>query len=172
SEGLAACADVLTKWGGHSKAAGFTLPEEDISSLESIINAYALRRSTEELLLPTIEIEALVKFSTIDFQLYVELRRMEPFGLGNPRPLFATKSVHLADKPYVLKDKHLKLVLRDADGYKHWALWWNGVEKLKEKGIDVYKLESSAIDVAYRLDTRDFGSQIRIQLLIEDMRIS
>jgi len=172
SEGLAACADVLTKWGGHSKAAGFTLPEKDICSLESIINAYALRRFAEELFVPTIEIEAAVKFSTIDFQLYVELRKMEPFGLGNPRPLFVTRSVHLADKPYVLKDKHLKLVLRDADGYKHWAIWWNGVEKLEEKGIDVCELESSAIDVAYRLDTRDFGSQIKIQLLIEDIRIS
>jgi len=172
SEGLAACADVLTKWGGHSKAAGLTLPEKDISALESIINAYALRRFAEELLLPTIEIEAVVKFSTIDFQLYVELKKMEPFGLGNPRPLFMTRSVNLVDRPYILKDKHLKLVLRDADGHKHWAIWWNGVEKLKEKGIDVCKLESSAIDVAYRLDTRDFGSQIKIQLLIEDIRIS
>ena len=62
-----------------------------------------------------------------------DLKPLEPFGAGNPKPIFVTKDLSLINEPFVMKEKHLKLKLRDNENRQFEAVWWDGVEKIKAR---------------------------------------
>lgn len=169
--GLEACSEILAKYGGHAKAAGFTLGATDIQTLDELINAHAADKILDEHMTPKLDVEAWVRFSSIDFELCQQIKRLEPFGLGNPRPIIATKCVRFASQPSVLKEKHLKGRLKDETGGEFEAVWWNGVNELIERGVSLEKLYQSTFDVAYEIETRVWRDLVKIQLSIKDIRL-
>jgi single-stranded-DNA-specific exonuclease len=166
--GLDSCCDLFEKFGGHAAACGFTIKEENIDVLRKKLNEHAANTLTEEDLTPQIKIDAQVSSSTLSLGLIDELKRLEPFWAGNPKPIFATKDLFLLDEPYVMKEKHLKMRLADAGGKPFEAVWWDGVEKSKGQTLK----PKSRIELAYTPEANRWQGNTRLQLVVEDLKIS
>jgi single-stranded-DNA-specific exonuclease len=114
-----------------------------------------------------LEVDAELDSAAITRELADELKRLEPFGVGWPCPVFATRDFRIARDPQVLKGRHLKFQLAGADGRQHTALWWNSVETLAATPP-----AGRRIELAYRIETDTWRDETRLQLIVEDMRIS
>src|SRR4249919_470226 len=106
---LESCHDLFTRFGGHAHAVGFAMPSQAVPILKQRLNDYAQTRLTPEDLLPQFSIDAEIPLSSVTPDLLRNLGRLEPFGHGNPEPVFASHGVSLLLPPRILKDKHIKL---------------------------------------------------------------
>src|SRR5437762_1474215 len=119
-DGLTTCRDLLDKFGGHSHAAGLAIRRECIPEFRRRLNEHAASCLTEEDLTPALNIDAEVAARALGFQLSQELGALEPFGAGNPRPLFVTRGLRVLSEPQIIKERHLKLrVAGDKIGRAH-----------------------------------------------------
>jgi single-stranded-DNA-specific exonuclease len=160
------CSELFEKFGGHAAACGFTIKLENIEALREKLNAYAAGLFSEDDLIPTLRIDAVVSTETLNLEIVRELKRLEPFGAGNPKPKFLTKDLFLLDEPFVMKEKHLKLKLTDGKGRKFEAVWWDGVEKSKGRTL----VPKNRIELAYTPETNTWQGNTRLQLVVEDLR--
>jgi single-stranded-DNA-specific exonuclease len=103
---------------------------------------------------------------SLSVDLVRQLKVMEPFGQGNPRPVFVTRDLTLIEEPLIMKEKHLKLKLRDAENRKFEAVWWSGVELAEEKDLQVGK----KLEIAYSPEINSWNGNQRLQLVVEDIR--
>jgi single-stranded-DNA-specific exonuclease len=165
--GLTECADLFEKFGGHSHAAGITIKAERIDEFRRRLNAHAALRLTDEDLQPYISIDAKLPAEAITFELANQLRALEPFGAGNPRPVFLTRNLRLLSEPLVMKDRHFKLRLAGSEGRPLETVWWDGVERT-ERTPSV----NSRIEMAYTIETNTWNNEVRLQLCVEDLRMS
>jgi single-stranded-DNA-specific exonuclease len=85
--GLDECADLFEKFGGHSHAAGLTIKREHIAALRQRLNEHAARCLSEEDLQPVLHIDAEIEPEFVTLRLAGELQQLEPFGVGNRRPV-------------------------------------------------------------------------------------
>lgn len=107
--GLKRCGDLLLSFGGHRQAAGLKLRASDVDTFREAVEK-AVSGDVEDFT-PTLNIEAEVGLKDISFGLVEELRRLEPFGFGNPEPVLASRGLE-AMNPRVVGANHLKLRLR------------------------------------------------------------
>ncbi len=168
-QGLDSCGDLMKQYGGHAAAAGMTISAENINDLREKLNAHAAKTLTAEDLIPEIRIDAEVSSKTMDLSIVEELKRLEPFGAGNPKPIFATKDLFLTQEPWVMKEKHLKLKLADANGKRFEAVWWDGVEKQTSKGQTL--APKTRIELAYTPEANSWQGNTRLQLVVEDLKV-
>jgi single-stranded-DNA-specific exonuclease len=166
--GLESCSNLFEKFGGHAAACGFTIKEENIDELRIKLNNHASQHLTDEDLTPEVRIDAAVSSQTLDLSLVEELKQLEPFGAGNPKPVFVTKDLILSDEPFVMKEKHLKLKLRDSRGKQFEAVWWDGVDKSSEQTLRA----NSSIEIAYTPEANSWNNNTRLQLVVEDLKVS
>lgn len=156
---LEQCSNTLIQFGGHSAAAGVTIYEDKIPEFEdrfeSIISNYDFDAGEP------LEIDSIVKFSEINMSLILDIEKMEPFGKGNPYPIFISKNVKIESKK-VLKDKHLEMYLSQ-DNYKIRAIWFN----FNKSNIDIEN-----IDVVFTLQRDTFRGNNNINLNIIDIEYS
>ena len=160
--------ELFEKFGGHAAACGFTIKQENIETLCEKLNEHARQHLSDDDLIPEINIDATVSSQSLNLELVESLKMLEPFGQGNRKPIFATKDLILVDEPFVMKEKHLKLKLRDAQGKYFEAVWWDGVEKSKEQTLT----PNSSIEVAYTPEANAWKGNIRLQLVVADIRPS
>ena len=166
-DALEHCAELFEKFGGHAAACGFTIKRENIEPLREKLNRHAAEKLSEEDLIPEIRIDAVVSSKTLSLDTVYELKQLEPFGAGNPKPKFVTRDLFLVDEPYVMKEKHLKLRLADRDAKQFEAVWWDGVEKSKGRTLKA----KSRIELAYTPEANTWNGNTRLQLVVEDLRI-
>ena len=86
--------------------------------------------------------------------------------MGNPKPVFATKDLTLQDTPFVMKEKHLKLKLKDAENRQFEAVWWDGVEKSKSHNLK----PNARLEIAYTPEANTWKGNTRLQLVVQDVR--
>jgi single-stranded-DNA-specific exonuclease len=163
---LDSCVELFEKHGGHAAACGFTIKRENIDLLRRKLNEHARANLTEEDLTPEIQIDALVSSQTLNLDVVQELKCLEPFGIGNRKPVFATKDLYLVDEPYVMKEKHLKMRLTDKTRKQFEAVWWDGVEKSKGQTLK----PKTGIEIAYTPEANTWNGNTRLQLVIEDLK--
>jgi single-stranded-DNA-specific exonuclease len=108
---LESCAPLFTRFGGHAHAVGFSMPAANLPELCSRLNTYARSRLTLADFEPVLDLDAELPFDEITHDLFQALRRLEPFGMGNPEPVFAARNLRLMAPPRVIKEKHVKLKL-------------------------------------------------------------
>lgn len=114
---LSRIAGNLIKWGGHERAAGVTLALEELPGFARAMQEMGEADLTPEQLQASLRIDAALEPSDLDARLVQELKKLEPCGEGNPRPVFSFLGVRLSEPPRVLKERHLKLrVRRDGAG--------------------------------------------------------
>jgi single-stranded-DNA-specific exonuclease len=163
--GLTECADLFEKFGGHSHAAGIAIRADRIEEFRRRLNEHAASRLTAEDLEPQVHIDLELAPETVTFGFARELDALEPFGAGNPRPVFVTRNLRCLSEPTVIKDRHLKLRLAGPQNRPLEAVWWNCIEG------ETPQLQGS-IEVAYTLETSAWNGDFRMQLNILDLRLS
>ncbi len=163
---LDSASELFEQYGGHAAAAGMKIKVENIEALRIKLNEYAAATLTDDELTPDLFIDALVTADTMDLQLVEELSLFEPFGAGNPKPIFLTRGLRLVGEPFVMKDKHLKLKLADDGGKTFEAVWWDGVERSFGQTLK----PNSRIELAYVPEANSWQGNTRLQLVVEDLR--
>jgi single-stranded-DNA-specific exonuclease len=109
---LESSASVLSRFGGHKVAAGLTLEGARIRELRALVNAYADERLGPDDLRPRLPIDARLDFRQLTGAVAAQVVGLAPFGVGNPKPVFAAERVEIADGPRRLKERHFKMALR------------------------------------------------------------
>ncbi len=106
---LESCSELFTRFGGHAHAVGFSLPTSRLEELRLHLDSYARERLGPADFEPVISVDAELPLDGISPELFKTLRMLEPFGMGNPEPVFTARDVRLKSPPLVMKDKHVKL---------------------------------------------------------------
>jgi single-stranded-DNA-specific exonuclease RecJ len=164
-DGLTACADLFEKFGGHSHAAGITIKPERIDMLRKRLNEHAASCLSDEDLEHSVAIDLELTADQITFQMAKELQVLEPYGAGNPPPVFMTKNLRCLSEPTVIKDRHLKMRLAGSNNRPTEAIWWNCIEP----GEQTPQVQGS-IEVAYTIETTVWNDEFKLQLNVRDLR--
>ena len=131
-DALESMPDLFSRFGGHRQAAGVSLPAESIAEFRTRLNHYAAERLTPADFRPQLAIDALVDLKELTTGPAVaEILALAPFGFGNPPPLLAILDAEVADAPVVVKEKHLRVHLRQ-NGRHLFSTAWNFVERATE----------------------------------------
>jgi len=165
-EALGSVSDLLESYGGHVAAAGMKARQTNLDELRARLDKYADETIPIDERSPELLIDAVVTAETLGLQLVEELSAFEPFGAGNPKPVFLTKNLILRDEPFVMKDKHLRLKLTGEGGKQFEAVWWDGVERSKGQTLK----PNTRIELAYVAETNTWQGNTRLQLVVEDLR--
>ncbi len=160
--GLEACADLFERYGGHAHAAGLLLRRDRLDDFRRRITAEADRVLTPEDLVSTLVLDAQLAISEVTFDLWQHLQRLEPFGPGNPRPLFLFADVRVEGEPRVLKERHLKLRIRQA-GRSLDAFWWNGASSFASR------VAGARLRLAASIGESFSNGLLHIHLVIKDL---
>ncbi len=111
-DAVESCGSLLSRYGGHSHACGFSMVAANIPELRARLDQFARTKLTLADFEPALDIDAELSLADVTPDLFQALRLLEPFGIGNPEPVFAASRTQLVAPPRILKEKHLKLKLR------------------------------------------------------------
>jgi len=152
--------EFLTKYGGHKRAAGLTLELAHLSNLYDKLLEVAESKLKDEDLVTKITIDAELNIGDIKMDLLKNIQKFEPFGLGNPRPVFMIENAEINDIRTVGKEnKHLKMKVGEIDTIGFDLGEWAG--KIKE---------SDKVDIVFTLDEDNWDGRSKIQLKILDIK--
>ncbi len=165
-ESLDTCSDLFEQYGGHAAAAGMKIRIEKVDDLRVRLNQHARSTLSDDQLVPELRVDALVTSQSLSLELVDDLSCFEPFGAGNPKPIFVTRDFVLREEPFVMKDRHLKLKLIGTDNKTFEAVWWDGVERSKGQTLT----PNSRIELAYVPEANEWQGNRRLQLVVEDLR--
>jgi single-stranded-DNA-specific exonuclease len=157
-------AHLMTRFGGHKQAAGLTIEAGRIRELRAAVNAVADETLGPEDLMPRLRIDGDLSFRTITGAVAAGVTSLAPFGAGNPRPVFAARGVEIIDGPRKLKERHLKMALKQ-EGRIFRAIAWRAAER-----CDFLSEHRAAIDVAFSLDQNQFNGETFVELTLSDMK--
>ncbi len=164
--------DDFLELGGHPMAAGFTVNTNSVESLSKKLSNHAINTINDELLIPTLTTELEINLNDISFDLYKEIQRFEPFGLGNPHPLFVSRYVKVVDVRTIgIKNQHLKMTVTPLDTLNNRQLFF---EALFFSAIEWEALikPGSIIDLAYQIDLNVWNGNKRLQLIVKDIKVA
>ena len=170
-EALESCPELFTRFGGHSHAVGCTLPVERLPELRAWLDGYARQRLTPADFVPVLEYDAEISLEDVRHDFWLALQRLEPFGAGNPVPVFVARNAKLVQPARVLKEKHLKLRVvpggpppNGRSQRAHDVLAWRMAERAAQDPL----LAGDVLDLAFTVDYNehpDFGG---VQLNLVD----
>ena len=159
------CSDLLTNFGGHKFAAGLSLHINDLPEFQERFEAYVAAHIREDQLQPTLQIEAELQLGDITKSFYNVLRHLEPFGPGNPRPLFVSRHlINHRDTRAVGKEReHLRLDVTDRV---------NAITGIAFGRADMaeYIQNGNAVDICYELNENTFNHYTTIQMMVQDIQ--
>lgn len=158
------CAADLTRFGGHRQAAGVTLAAERVATFRARITAYADQCLGPDDLKPRLQLDGCLAFRDITGDFAAEMTLLAPFGAGNPKPLFEARGVEVVDGPRRLKEKHLKMALRQ-NGRIFRAIAWRAVER--EQLITDHR---QSLDLAFSLEQNSYQGNEFLELSVADVR--
>ncbi len=164
-EALNSCKDLFVRFGGHSMAAGFTIENARLPELDTRLQELALTALTDDMLVPTLDINAEVALSEITWELLHELRQLEPFGQANPQPVLMSRNVQVVSATARgSTGDHLRLVLKQ-----------NNCQPVEGMAFRLGHLaeplrQHPCIDVAYTLEDHEWNDQRSLRLLVKDFR--
>lgn len=157
------CRDLLVRHGGHAQAAGCTVRRENLQPLFERLVEVADRWRDGRELTPVLDIDAELSLAELDFALVGQLDQLQPFGSGNPEPVFLGRNLEVVtERPAGADHKHLKLVVRDQRG----ALW----DAICFGFGACLGTLPKRIDLAFALERNEFGGNERLELRVRDIR--
>ncbi len=166
-EALEKCSGLLTKFGGHAQAAGVTVSGENFEAFCGKLSGIIEKELEGKEIFPEIEIDAEVSAEDVNWELMLEINKMEPFGEGNEEPVFLMKNMIAEDIKIVGNgSKHLKLALRAENNPKIFeAIGFGFGEKFSE-------LKSGDhIDVVFNLQEDEWNGNKKMQLRLIDLKM-
>lgn len=164
TQALEQCADLLTHYGGHAAAAGFTVRNEHLPEFIARMQAIAAEQLGALDLRPTLKADAEMRLSDLTPELLSHLRWLEPTGFGNPRPRFVVRGAQVLSARAVGSDgNHLKLILSDGTT-RHEAIAFRQGHWLDHLPPEV--------DILFTFEWNEYNGRRTPQLNIKDIRPS
>lgn len=153
--------DLLENYGGHIKAAGLTIANRKMKKFMEKIYSLAETKINEEDLVPKIRIDVILNLADINFSTLRKIQQLQPFGMGNPKPIFALQKIDPKDVRTIGQEgKHLKFKIEEIDcigfGYGNMS----------------QKIIGQKIDIAFSIDENTWNSKTNLQLQIVDIRLN
>ena len=164
-EAIEECADLLEQFGGHTFAAGMTMPVDNIDAFRQRFEEVVARTIREEHLTPLIDIDLPLDFSEISDKLYRIVRQMGPFGPHNMQPTFMTDDVYLVHDPIIMKEKHLKLTVKQGrSGHSLTAVGFGFAHMADQLQ------RGKPFSICYQVEQNQFNGTVSLQLMLKDVR--
>ncbi|NLW84577.1 MAG: single-stranded-DNA-specific exonuclease RecJ [Phycisphaerae bacterium] len=162
---LAACGEHLVSFGGHEMAAGLKIETAKVAAFAEAFEAYAQAHFGATELESFLDIEAETRIADFNERVMKELQSLEPFGQGNPRPLFATRGVRLIAPPRRVgaRSDHLQVSIADASGAVRCIGF--GMGPLEKKLV-----ESDTFSVAYEPQHNTYNGKTMLQFVLNDIQ--
>jgi single-stranded-DNA-specific exonuclease len=152
------------RFGGHKQAAGLTLDASRIRELRLAVNEIADETLGPDDLMPRLRIDGGLAFREITGGVAAGILALAPFGAGNPRPVFAARGVEIIDGPRKLKERHLKMSLKQ-EGRIFRAVAWRAAERQ-----DFLAEHKAALDVAFSLEQNYYNGNTYVELTLADLK--
>ncbi|MCA2991194.1 single-stranded-DNA-specific exonuclease RecJ [Gemmatimonas sp.] len=160
---LGECADLFQRYGGHRAAAGLTMDAQQLPAFVERFDEVAKRRLTADDLVPVLRVDLDVPLDDIGEDLEKLLRHFEPFGVGNPAPVFRATGARLASSPRKIGSDGLKFLVEARRGDLE-AVGWGMAERAGS--FDVAR----AFDLVFKLERDEYRGVSRLQLRVADVR--
>jgi single-stranded-DNA-specific exonuclease len=148
---LEQCADLFHRFGGHKQAAGLTMDADKVGEFRRRVNAWAN---------DTLDPRDLMRRLRID----AALPQLGPYGASNPKPVFHAGPVQLVNGPRTIKERHLKMSVRQ-EGRTFPAIAWRFAERLP-----MFEEHRGNLELAFSLDKNEFNGEAYVELTLADAR--
>jgi single-stranded-DNA-specific exonuclease len=159
-EALSCCAERLDRFGGHEMAAGLALHEENFDLFAEAFRKAAREVLSEDALQPCVRLDHELAFTEIDIDFLRWHEMLQPFGNGNPQPLFLARAVEPVALPRVVNEKHLIFRLRQGNRHRR-AVFFDGVAN---------PLPPTPWDIAFRIRADEYDGETLVAMQIEAVR--
>lgn len=177
---LESCGELFSRYGGHAHAVGFSLPAARIAELGSHLDAHARTKLSLADFEPVVNIDAALPLENITPELSGALQKLEPFGAGNPQPVFWAHAVRVVSSPRILNEKHARMKFAPAAdsqssdqpsiGWRrsltHNAVGWRLADKFSEARL----LPGDLLDIVFTLDENQHPEFGGCELSVRDFR--
>ena len=164
---LGECANDLTQFGGHAYAAGVTLPSNQVEAFRRHMNEIGKRILSPDDLIPEVQADAELRLESISREQYHSIKRLEPFGAGNPMPVFISRGVSIREIRYIGKEKNHARFKAVQDGVFQNAIAFNMSDLFK-----FHINEDSYFDILYEIQLNSWNGRTRLQLNLRDIRLA
>lgn len=164
-EALASCEELLIKYGGHELAAGLSLKKKNLLAFRETLNRYAAETFSSSEFVSKTAVEAEITEEDVSIETCMELAKLEPYGAGNPEPIFALRDVEILELATLSLGKHTRMILRKNE--KEMAAVIFGYN-LINKGYVV----GDRVDVLCMININEFRGQQNVQLIVKDIDLS
>lgn len=159
--------ELFVKFGGHSGAAGFTIPIKNIELFKRKINEYAKKILKDDDFVKIINIDKQIPMQKMSYEFFKTIELLKPFGFGNPMPTFQTKNVLLENIKFIGENKnHIMFDLKQKGFVIKNAVWFGSGEYFKELNENLF------YDIVYKLKIEEFQDRYYTKAYIEDMKAS
>ena len=166
---------VFMEYGGHFASGGFSVSDEAIHHLDDYLNSafdtLQKEMKNEEIVLETDYIDMELDLDKVDWDLYGDIERLAPFGVGNEKPLFIFKNIKISSIKEFGKNgnKHLELSFKKENGQTIKAVgFFMQIEKFKNKEGEILQV-GDKIDLIATIEKSVFGGKVELRLRIEDI---
>ena len=159
-EALNRCAGKLDKYGGHEMAAGVSLCEDNFDQFAESFRNAARELLSDEALQPCLRLDHELAFTDINVEFLRWHEMLQPFGNGNPQPLFIARELEPVAPPHVMNEKHLLIRLRQGDRHRR-AVYFNGAGN---------QLPAPPWDVAFRIRADEYEGETLVAMHVEAIR--
>ena len=160
-DALNACGECLTNFGGHTLAAGIGLKTSDIDAFRKAINAYA---DSMEMPYPIQNIDFKLNPACVSVEMLETINQLEPFGSGNPQPIFGLYNMTVSDIQPIGNGKHLRIILER-----------NGISlqtvKFKTVQAEFPYRKGDVVDAAVQLEANEYLGQVRVNILLKNIKL-
>jgi single-stranded-DNA-specific exonuclease len=165
-EAIKECAEPLLGFGGHAAAAGLRIAEEQVSTFSRLFEEHCRRSIPPEVLERVLLIDAEVPLGVLSTRVVAEIDRLEPYGVGNPKPLLLASQLQVVGEPRVVGEhkNHLQLRLKQGDVVMK-AIGWN----LAEKGRAL--THGSFCSAVFHPSINEWNNRREVQLELKDFQL-
>lgn len=165
-EALNSMKELFVKYGGHAGAAGFSIKIENIDEFSRRINEYAKKNIPESSLIKPVKLDITIPAYKISYDFIDKISLLEPFGFGNPSPLFALNNCEISGLRPIGKEKTHTMfnVKKDNLEIKN-CVWFNSDDVFSEVASITYA------DIAFKLKLETYKDRYQYKMYVEDMQL-
>ncbi|MBF0144710.1 MAG: single-stranded-DNA-specific exonuclease RecJ [Magnetococcales bacterium] len=167
-QAIDACQSHLLAFGGHHAAAGLTIEQGQLLPFAEAFNRFLAENTPEEVFQMALLVDGHTRLTDFPFETVAQLERLQPFGRGNPEPVFVFENIRVTGQR-ILKDRHVKCHLADLEDNTLEAIAFNVFPGPLGEGILSGR---QRLDVAGSLTINRFQGRERVQLIIRDARLA
>ncbi|MEE3202539.1 MAG: single-stranded-DNA-specific exonuclease RecJ [Acidobacteriota bacterium] len=158
------CEGVLTQYGGHRHAVGLRLQSASIPEFRSQFERSVGTRLVVGDCVPKLTVDSVIDFAAITAKFVRDLQLLEPFGSGNPRPVFVASGVEIVDGPHLVKSEHLRMTLGQA-GKRFQAVAWRAGSQIAD-----FNSRRNGLKIAFTVAENTYKDKTTTQLTIAGVK--